>query len=180
MRRCDCSSTGLSRHHSLHFVLLVKLDRAIHARRLHTLAISSNTDASCVHSQSFMVCKYCVLRSHTLLSVCLTLVEKAGLVLALRSFRCSNPSIYLYTPDVAAPMRQRVRVRHPRRYVTSSVSGVTHRLVNRYLRQLPARGVPKSKARPRPALLAASSRARLKVSFAPWSTAVGYMAINRY
>jgi hypothetical protein len=116
MRRCDCSSTGLSRHHSLHFVLLVKLDRAIHARRLHTLAMSSNTDASCVHSQSFMVCKYCVLRSHTLSSVCLTLVEKAGLVLALRSFRCSNPSIYPYTPDVAAPMRQRVRYCVPSRW----------------------------------------------------------------
>jgi hypothetical protein len=81
-----CSSAGLSEHHSLHFVLLIRPDRAIHARRLHTLAMSSNTEASCVHSQSFMVCKYCVLRSHTLSPVCLTLVEQAGLVLKLRVF----------------------------------------------------------------------------------------------
>jgi hypothetical protein len=86
MRRCGCSSTGLSQHHALHFVLLIKLDRAIHARRLHTLAMSSNTEASCVHSQSFMVCKYCLLRSHTLSFVCLTLVEQAGLVVKLRVF----------------------------------------------------------------------------------------------
>ena len=35
--------------------------------------------------------------------------------------------------------------RHRRRYMTSSVSGVTHTVVNRRLNQLPARGVPKSK-----------------------------------
>jgi hypothetical protein len=106
----------LSQHHSLHLVLLIKLDRAIHARRLHTLAMSSNTEASCVHSQSFVVCKYCLLRSHTLSPVCLTLFEQAGLVFALRSFRCPNPSTYPYTPDVAAPMRQRARHSVPSRW----------------------------------------------------------------
>jgi hypothetical protein len=33
-------------------------------------------------------------------------------------------------------------VLHPRPYVTSSVSGVTHTVINRHLRQLPAKGVP--------------------------------------
>jgi integrase len=37
--------------------------------------------------------------------------------------------------------------RHRRRYVTSSVSGTTHAVVDHPLRQLPASGVPKSKAR---------------------------------
>jgi hypothetical protein len=47
---------------SFHFVLLIKLDRAIHARCLHTLAMPSNTHPSCVHTHSFMVCKYRVQR----------------------------------------------------------------------------------------------------------------------
>ena len=69
----------------LHFVLLIKLDRAIHARCLHTLAMPSNTHASCVHTHSFMVCEDRVqrllLRSHTLSLVCLTLVDQAGVAL---------------------------------------------------------------------------------------------------
>jgi hypothetical protein len=96
MKRCGCSSTWLSQHHSLHFVLLIKLDRAIHARRLHTLAMSSNIDASCVHSQSFMVCKYCVLRSHTLSFGCLTNSACATTArMLLRVMRVSNVSLYV-------------------------------------------------------------------------------------
>jgi hypothetical protein len=51
-----------SQAQALHFVLLIKLDRAIHARCLHTLAMPSNTHASCVHTHRFMVCKYRVQR----------------------------------------------------------------------------------------------------------------------
>jgi hypothetical protein len=51
-------STTMPRQlHSLHFGLLIELDRATHARCLHTLAMPSNTQASCVHTHSFVVWK---------------------------------------------------------------------------------------------------------------------------